>query len=569
MNFIQKLSPFYIPPDSAQTGGLMILRERILQAMLLSLCVLGIPIVIEASGKNLFEPLASFPTLYIYAAIYIITLVATLARQAPYNLRAGLLTFLLLVLSVSELFESGLLGEVRMFLLAYIALTAVLFNAGALIVAMILSLVIIAGAGIYGTNTPNPPIATLANLHQGTDWITSALVFVALSIIIAGAIAMIIDGLNSNLKKQAELTQSLENDRDMLEDRINERTRSMARRMVQLRTSAEISRTISALSDAQDLFQQIADLIKERFDLYYTGVFLLDSTRQNALLQAGTGEPGKRMLSQGHHLAVGGSSMIGWSIANRKPRIALDVGTEAVRFNNPNLPLTRSELALPIIAHDHVLGAMTIQSEKPNAFDENDISILEGIADSLAIALENDRLYSETRQRLDEIRTLNREYLQRAWAETIDIYGELSYKYEASTIVEGRKPGNEIQVPLLLRDEVIGEITLEMDQSSLSEDQKTFVENVTTQTAIALENARLLHETERRAIQEQKLNELATRFSRALNIEEILRAAAQELGQLPAVAEVSVQINPMAAPIKPNTGQPGFLNSGNGKERAR
>jgi GAF domain-containing protein len=569
MNFFQRLSPFYIPPASAQAGGLMILRERILQAMLLSLCVLGIPIVLRASGKTLFQPLASFPIIFLYAPIYLFTLAATIARRAPYNFRAGILTFIAFFLAVSELFESGLLGEVRMFLLAYIVLTAVLFNSGTLITSMAFSVFVVAGAGIYGANNPNPPVTVLANLHQGTEWVTSTLVFFALEFVIAAAISMIIAGLNSNLQKQAELTQSIEYERDMLEKRIQERTHNVTRRMVQLRTSAEISRAISTLSDPEGLFQQVVDLIKDRFDLYYVGIFLLDTARQNAVLRAGTGEPGKRMLSQGHQLAVGGSSMIGWSIANRNSRIALDVGTEAVRFNNPNLPLTRSEVALPIIAHDHVLGAMTIQSDQSNAFDESDISILQGIADSLAIALENDRLYHETRQRLDEIRTLNREYLQRAWAETLETYGELSYDYEAPNLFDNRKRGKEIQVPLLLRDEVIGEITLELDQASLSEDQKVFVENVTTQTAIALENARLLHETERRANQEQKLNELAARFSRALNIEEILRAAAQELGQLPAVSEVSVQLNPMSSPVRPNTGQTGFLGGGNGKERAR
>jgi len=569
MNITQKISPFYIPPASAQTGGLMILRERILQSMLLVLCVLGIPIVVEASGENLFEPLASVPTVYLYVGIYLITLAATFARHTAYNLRAGLLTFIVLLLAVTELFESGQLGELRMFLLAYLALTAVLFNTRTLIFAMLISVGIIAGAGIYGVNNPDPPIAILANLKNGTDWITSTLVFVALSAVITGAIAMIINGLNSNLRNQAELAKSLEYERDMLEERIDERTRIMARRMVQLRTSAEISRAISTLSDPEGLFQQVVDLIRERFDLYYVGVFLLDTARQFAVLQAGTGEPGKRMISQGHQLAVGGSSMIGWAIANRKARIALDVGAEAVRFNNPNLPMTRSELALPIIAHDRVLGAMTIQSDMANAFDENDISILQSIADSLAIALENDRLYNETRQRLDEIRTLNREYLQRAWAETLETNGELSYDYQTPNLSEGRNTSKEIQVPLLLRDEVIGEITLEIDQPSLSEDQKIFVENLTTQTAIALENARLLHETERRAVQEQKLNELAARFSRALNIDEILRAAAQELGQLPAVGEVSVQINPMTTPVKPSTGQTGYLSGGNGKERVR
>ncbi len=105
-------------------------------------------------------------------------------------------------------------------------------------------------------------------------------------------------------------------------------------------------------------------------------------------------------------------------------------------------------------------------------------------------------------------------------------------------------PCHEILVPLTLRGEVIGEIALEMDRGALSEEEGSFIENITTQTAIALENARLLQETEHKAYQEQKLNEISSRFSRAMNIDEILRAAVQELGQLPAVSEVSVHLNP-------------------------
>jgi GAF domain-containing protein len=568
MNFFQKISPFYTPPAIAQAGGLSILRERILQAALLAFSVFGIPMVIAAANTVFLEPLFVLPAIYIYLAVYLITLITALSRQLPYNFRATVLVNFVLLLAILELFESGQLGEVRMFLLAYIVLTAVLLYIPNVIIGLVISSLEIVVAGIYGANNPNPPIAALANLHQGTNWLTSAFVFIGFAVVISGAITMIIRGLNTNLKHQAELTQNLESERDLLEDRVHERTRNMARRMVQLRTSAEISRSISALSDPEGLFQQVVDLIKERFDLYYVGIFLLDNTHQYAVLQAGTGEPGKRMIAKGHQLAIGGSSMIGWSVANRKARIALDVGVEAVRFSNPDLPLTRSELALPIIAHDHVMGAMTIQSEKPDAFDENDISVLQSIADSLAIALENDQLYHETRQRLEEIRTLNREYLQRAWTETLETYGELSYEYESPNIgVEGR-PAKSLQIPLILRDAVIGEITLDMDRSSLTDEENAFVENVTTQTAIALENARLLHETESRAVQEQKLNELATRFSRALNIEEILRAAAQELGQLPAIAEVSVQLNPNLSTGKAPSNPSSILGSGNGKERA-
>jgi GAF domain-containing protein len=221
------------------------------------------------------------------------------------------------------------------------------------------------------------------------------------------------------------------------------------------------------------------------------------------------------------------------------------------------------------MAHDHVQGAVTIQSDKPNAFDENDITILENIVDGLAIALENDRLYHETRKSLEEIRMLNRDYLQRAWAETLETYGELAYDFEnpnAAVETQARKT-ETVELPLLLRDEVIGTITLEVDRPALTAEETSFVENVTTQAAIALENARLLHDTERRAIQEQKLNELAAGFSRALTIDELIRSAAQELGQLPTVAEVSVQLSP-AGQTAPLSSPPGLKRNGNGKEHS-
>ncbi len=569
MNFFKQLSPFYIPPATAKEGGLAILRERILQFMLIGVSILGILLIIGSANVVFLEPLYRLPAIYIYVPVYILTLITTLFRHIPYKLRAVVMVNIVFVLAIFELFDSGQLAEIRMFLLGYVALSAVLLTARDAVAAIIISALMVTGLGLYAVNNPNPPIASLANLIRGSSWITNTFSFIGLASVITGSIAMIIDGLDRNLKHQAELSRSLQSERDLLEERVDERTRAMARRLVQLRTSAEITGAISSMSDPEEFLQHFVDLIKERFDLYYVGIFLVDSNRQYAVLRAGTGEAGKRMLAAGHQLAVGSSSMIGWSIANRQARIALDVGAEAVRFSNPHLPLTRSELALPIIAHDHVLGAFTIQSELPEAFDENDISMLKSIADSLSIALENDQLFRETRQRLDEIRSLNREYLQRAWTESLETYGELAYEYESPTTAKEFEQAKSVQVPLLLRDTVIGEITLDIDRDSLTEEEKTFVENVTTQTAIALENARLLNETERRAVQEQKLNELATRFSRALNIEDILRAAAQELGQLPAVAEVSVQLNPNAPAAKGSANITGLTggSSGNGKER--
>lgn len=560
MNFIQRISPGHISADSERKGELFILREKILQTILLILSVLGIPTVILASIKGIVTHDQTLPVMY--TAIYLFVFAMMFGRELPYRLRANTLTLMVYLLALSELFESGQLGDVRMFLIAFTSMVAVLFGYRSVIAAILLSLVTIAGTGIYAAITPNPIFPALANLRDGSGWLVGSVTFLMIAVMISGSINIIINGLSANLARQGELRRRLEAERDALEDRVEQRTHDMARRIAQLRAATEISRTISALSDPDTFLQQIVDLMKERFDLYYAGIFLLEPSGQFAVLRAGSGAAGKRMVAQGHQLAVGGSSMIGWSIANRKSQIAYDAGLQAVRFNNPNLPLTRSEIAQPIIAHDVVLGAITIQSDLTYAFDENDITVFEGIADSLAIALENDRLYQEARKSLEEIRALNREYIQLAWAEAIETYGELAYQYENRTVSErtSSEGSNAVEVPLVLRDEVIGSVVLEIDRPGLSEEETSFVENVTTQTAIALENARLLHETERRAIQEEKLNQLASRFSRAMSIDEILRAAVQDLGQLPAVSEVTVQLAPAGQPNRaPAAG-------GNGKE---
>lgn len=559
MNFLQKLSPGYTPRHVAEQGELLVLRERFLQAILLLYAVIGLPLSILGSQEAAQG--GNYALQYLYYGLYSAYLLIALVREIPYVIRGNSVVLLMLILAFSEIFESGQLGEIRMMLIVFCSLTALLFNLKNVIAAIVVGVLTIGFAAAASS------LGIIAPL-QGTEWLTSLIMFVALSTTVAGSITFLLSGMNESLKKQAQLANELQVERNALESRVQERTQALARQVNQIQTAAEISKSISALNDPDALLPHVVELMKERFNLYYVGIFLVDTINQEAVLRAGSGDAGRQMLAERHHLALGGNSMIGWCIANKQPRIALDAGEDAVRFSNPHLPLTRSELALPIIAHGQALGAMTVQSEQPNAFNENDITVLQSIADSLAIALENDQLFQETSRSLEEIRTLNHEYLQRAWAEALDLYGSLSYDYQNPQAEVENQETYSIQVPLILRNETIGFINLEMDRPALSDEDTAFIESVTSQTAVALENARLLYETERRAMQEQKLNELSTRFSRAIRVDEILKTAAQELGQLPAVAEVSVQLKPMSGPAR--TGllaeQP---ERGNGKEHAR
>jgi PAS domain S-box-containing protein len=199
-----------------------------------------------------------------------------------------------------------------------------------------------------------------------------------------------------------------------------------AKRALQSQTAGEISKAAASILRPDELMPFVVELIRERFDLYYVGLFLTDPAGKWAVLRAGTGEAGRRMLDGFHRLEVGGSSMIGRCVATGQARIALDVGEEAVRFDNPLLPKTRSEMALPLISRGQTLGALTIQSSKLTAFTSDDITVLQTMADQVANAFANAQLFEQSRAARAEAEARLREltFLQRvgqAVSSTLDL----------------------------------------------------------------------------------------------------------------------------------------------------
>ncbi len=337
--------------------------------------------------------------------------------------------------------------------------------------------------------------------------------------------------ISKALEREQDLSQELKTNQTNLERTIANRTHDLSRRLTQIRTAAEISRTIVAILDPEQLLAQVVELMRDRFDLYYVGAFLLDETGQHAMLRAATGEAGEKILAEGHHLAVDGTSMIGWAINHRQPRLALDVGEEAVRFNNPHLPHTRSELVLPLLIGDRVSGALTIQSDVPNAFDQDDLIVLQGIADSLATAMENARLFQEVQSNLEEIKSLHRGYLAEAWGDVLRNSNQLIFNYENELDVrESPDPEKVIKFPITLRDQIIGELTLETDKSNFTPEERLFIEGVINQTALSLENARLLEEAHRLVMREQKISAISNQIHSSIDLETILQDTVRELG---------------------------------------
>lgn len=186
-------------------------------------------------------------------------------------------------------------------------------------------------------------------------------------------------------------------------------TRILENRTKLLLTGTRVSRAASSILDPDELAQQVVDMVSERFGLYYVCLFISDEKREWAILRAATGEAGKQLLKQGHRLKIGSTSMIGWCITHQKARIALDVGKDAVHFDNPLLPLTRSELALPLISRGKVIGGLGIQSSTESAFSEEDIATFQAMADQLAVAISNARHYTQLQNELRERKRIEKE----------------------------------------------------------------------------------------------------------------------------------------------------------------
>jgi GAF domain-containing protein/HAMP domain-containing protein len=222
-----------------------------------------------------------------------------------------------------------------------------------------------------------------------------------------------------------------------LEQRVADRTHELEHRARQLATAAEVGRAAASILDLGTMSSQVVDLICGRFNLYYAGLFLLDATGDQAVLQAGSGEAGRIMKAAGHSLRVGGLSMVGAACAQHQARIALDVGEEPVRFDNPLLPETRSEMALPLLVGDRVLGALDVQSTRPAAFSEEDIAVLQLVADQVAVAVDNARKFSDEAALLDATNPLFRVSRRLTAAATTDQVVQTIIDAVAATEADG------------------------------------------------------------------------------------------------------------------------------------
>jgi len=501
-------------------------RERFLRVVLQGSCILGF----VAIALYLFSP--STPLYKVLAlGTYGILVLVTLFGNLSYRIRAGVFLFLLFFAAFSSLFDHGI-ADASLLFLGFIVMTGLLFSprAGIYLIIGITVLIIL----LFGWSS-----ASLGDAAR----LTAILVVVA--IIIAIGLHTFQDEFTRTQQSARQTLDELRVERSTLEQRVDERTAGLSRKTEHLRATSYIARKTAEVQDLATLLDTVAHLVTDQFGYYHTGIFLMNESGNQVVLQAASSEGGQRMIERGHSLSVGTQGIVGYVAAQKKPRIALDVGTDAIFFNNPDLPLTRSEVALPLLIRNRVLGVLDIQSDKPQAFSLDDIDVLQTLSDQIAIAIENTRLLDETQAAMMQLEALTSMRTHEAWEQKLRehdrafTYTPLGLRAEKTS----QKNNNAISAPILLRGRKIGNISIaRKGDGKWSKLDEGLLDEVANQVGLAVDNIRLLEEATQRARQEQTVGRLASHFSQSLDLDTLLQTAARELGQLPDISEVSVFI---------------------------
>lgn len=393
------------------------------------------------------------------------------------------------------------------------------------------------------------PLSLASLVHvQSTEpllWITdTAPFFLGVVANIAGRRQELVAQANRELlQRDAELRKVRAN----LEEGVMDRTRELDERNAEMRSVVAFARQLADIQDMQALLSSAVSTISQRFGRYAVNLYVLDETGHTANLRASSSPSGQQLLKEGFRASVGDQSLVGRAaqrgrllIAPARP-VAPESTTQAGPATAPN-----AQIALPLVVRGKVIGVLEMLCKEPAAISQSESEMFQLLADQLATSIDNARLVSEARTAMGELESLAAKGTQAAWRQFLK-NSNLRYQFTPASGVKPAPPGggaegpNSLSIPIVLRGQEIGAIRVQQKSGNRwSSVERELLDKVAAQVALAVENARLLEETRQRATQEQIVSEVSARFSRSLDVDALLQAAAREFAALPEVAEATV-----------------------------
>ena len=500
-------------------------------------------------------------------ALFIVLFIITFTRTIRFNIRSILLSFIFIAVGVISILSTGINANAVIYFFVAILLLGVLLPGSWWIAGFIFEGVIISIFGLfiqYG-------IVELNSFFVLNNTIANWFITITITLFIA---IVIVSPLVQYLKKL--YLQKAEVDKNFAE--LNVSTEKLVSRIEVLENEADIQRSkqiaarqlvreITQQPNLQKMMDDLVELFCTQFGFYFAGIYLADDRNEYAILRAASGQIGKQLISQGHQLRIREEGIVGYVIARGDTRIALDVDVDSVHKKNPLLLETKSEVGIPLKFASKILGAIDIQSNKESGFSQDEVDILQGIADQLAITISKSQQIQNLENEILELRTGLGESVKGVWRSHLQgSQKTLGFIYRNNQLfpdpnipahesvneemqspkISAFKDHSVLSVPIRLRDQVLGVINLNYSGKKIPKRLFNLVNTATDRLAIALENARLLETIQERAEREHTVAEISSKVRSAQNVETILQTAVMELSKSLGVSEVSVQLKTLS-----------------------
>ncbi len=528
-------------------------REQFITTILRIACVLGVALL-----------MISFPTATIidrilFISLYVFLLAITVLK-VPYSIRAFSLLIMVFTIGTNSILAWGPWLDGSIFFITFITLSGLLFDQRVDILALVISILTFAliaalqQLGFRQLSAPNIPVTTFI------DWAAYIIDFSIVSMILVFAIDQFKGAFARVIQEIQTAFSALTTERAQLEDRVRERTEELEARAVQLRSSATVARTIAEMQDISELMDATTKLTSDQFGHYHVGLYLLDDRKKTAFLQTASSTPGKQLVGKGFRIEPDRSNMFNLVLEQKRPHITLDV--DANFIHDINFPLTRSRMMLPLTVRGNVIGVLDIHSDQLQSFDTQDAEVLQTLADLVAISIDNVRLINETRSLVFQLEATTSLQTHETWTKFTSRH-KPAYQYTPAGVrplfsKNKLEAEDGLRVPLTLHGQNIGGIVLKRKgvTATWSDRERILVEKVADQVALALENSRLVDETQKNAMRNQVIANISARVRETLDVESVIRTATTELRRVFDLKEAEVSIGAPqteSAPVKKHT----------------
>ncbi len=516
-------------------------REQFIRIVLRIASILGIVMI------GVSFPTASFTDRILFISLYLILLGITLLPTS-YIYRAYLLLAMIGVVGVNAIAAWGPWADGSIFLLTTVVLGSLLLDNRTDIVVLVSSFLFIlifalldlqGSLSLAALNAPKTSLAT---------WGIYIVDYVIAGVIITTAANMLKSAFSNVASQMLIAFQSLSVERQNLEEKVQERTAELETRMTQLRASTLTARAIAETQELSELLINAANLIAERFEYYHVGIFILDEQKRNAYLQASSSEIGKSMLGQLFRIEPDRKNPLSTAIETNRVLITSDLDKSNF-VRDPNFPITRSRMIIPLSVRGNQIGIIDIHSDQPRAFSSEDAEILQTLADLTAISFDNVRLLAETRNLLSQLEASTAIQTQRTWTKFTSRQ-KSAYQYTPAGVrpifSQEKVSGSDgLYMPIVLHGQEIGRIKLKKRKgtaSEWSERERDLVEKISNQVALALENSRLVDEAQKNALRNQMIASFSTNVRETLDVDAVIRTAATELRKVFDLKEAEIVI---------------------------